>query len=425
MSALLERVNSMRRSSSARSEAADLDAQLARCSVEERRSSEWEVSPVAAASGEDGGAPFSDAAASVLRLQAAERAAPAVAGASRGRGDAAYAKLWLELFLRVGPRESRRLRCALAGNLCFRRRDGAHLDVEFARRHLSPADDARLIAHLRHAAERAPRKPGSYAVVSDVDDTMTPGGYGALGVAGTDTTAPEGSFFPGCAQLHRELGGPAGYSTLLTARPPPLVRSMIESARGAELLRAFGPRIALLPGASAAAEVGTNLKNILVAGLVRRRRGPWRSLAEYAAHARRRFSGLADHKTRAFASYAACYPDFAGAFCFLGDDAQGDYLVARDLLRLNDARGAPLLAWCAVKHARKRDGAAGDALTPAVQVEMLRDARRESGDRRFFIFESYHDLAAQLHAADWIPLDAKNRVVEASVEEGLANDFFG
>ena len=56
---------------------------------------------------------------------------------------------------------------------------------------------------------------------------------------------------------------------------------------------------------------------------------------------------------------------------------------------------------------------------------MLRDARRESGDRRFFIFESYHDLAAQLHAADWIPLDAKNRVVEASVEEGLANDFFG
>jgi len=56
---------------------------------------------------------------------------------------------------------------------------------------------------------------------------------------------------------------------------------------------------------------------------------------------------------------------------------------------------------------------------------MLDDARREHGDRRFFLFETYHDLAAQLHAAGWLALDQKNRVVEASVEEGLANDFFG
>ena len=57
---------------------------------------------------------------------------------------------------------------------------------------------------------------------------------------------------------------------------------------------------------------------------------------------------------------------------------------------------------------------------------MLDETRRAAGgETRFFIFETYHDLAAQLHAAGWIDTTAKNTIVEASAAEQVANDFFG
>ena len=370
--------------------------------------------------------PLSDAAAAVLRLQDTERSAK-----RQRNGDGTYAKLWLELFLNVDLEECLRVRCAVASNLCFRARDGAHLDVQFVRRHLSPADDARLLARLATAARHAPQTSG-FRVASDLDDTIVPGGYGALGVAGCDTTAPRGSFYAGCAALHGELR-PGGYSTLLTARPPRLVRALVASDRGAELLRALGPRLGLSPGASRTSEVGANLKNILAARVGERARR-FESLAAYDAHARRRYGGLADHKVREFADWAAAYPDGDGRFVFVGDDHQGDYLVARRLLRLacaapGGAEGAtrPLLAFAAIKHARRRgEPPDRDALPPAVLAEMVDETRGAAGgDARFFVFDSYHDLAAQLHAAGWLDRDAKNRVVEASAQEQQANDFFG
>ena len=120
---------------------------------------------------------------------------------------------------------------------------------------------------------------------------MRPGGHGTLGVAGRDTTVgADVVAYPGCAALHRELRGPGGYSTVLTARPPILIRAMVEGRRGEALLREFGPRMALVPGASAPSEIGRNLKNILVARLSairaavgdgsRRRRGATRGYSE-------------------------------------------------------------------------------------------------------------------------------------------------
>ena len=93
------------------------------------------------------------------------------------------------------------------------------------------------------------------------------------------------------------------------------------------------------------------------------------------------------------------------------------------------AEGAtrPLLAFAAIKHARRRgEPPDRDALPPAVLAEMVDETRGAAGgDARFFVFDSYHDLAAQLHAAGWLDRDAKNRVVEASAQEQQANDFFG
>ena len=369
---------------------------------------------------------------SVLRLQETEASSSATKG-----GDAAYAKLWLELFLGVSLDECLRVRCEVASNLCFRRRDGALLDVEFARRRLSRADDARLLARLAAAAAASRAGGAEFRVVSALDDTIVPGGYSALGVAGCDTTAPAGSFYAGCAALHEALRprgggegeseGEGGYSTLLTARPPRLVRALVASKRGSELVRTFGPRLGLLPGTAAPAEVSTNLKNILVAKIGERRRKPWASLAAYDAHTRRRYGGLADHKVKEFCDFASAYPDFNGRFVFIGDDHQGDYLVARRLLQLafdDDGANRGLLAFCCIKHARNEKQP--DALTPRVQVEMLDETRRAAGgETRFFIFETYHDLAAQLHAAGWIDTTAKNTIVEASAAEQVANDFFG
>ena len=157
-----------------------------------------------------------------------------------------------------------------------------------------------------------------------------------------------------------------------------------------------------------------------------RRRRPWKSLHHYAAHTARRYGPMATHKVKQFAHYAQAYPDSNGNFVFVGDDGQGDYLASRDLLRLKDQRGDHLLAFCAIKHARKvGDDPTQDALSPDVRAEMIADARAEAGDDRFFVFETYHDLAAQLHTARWISSHAKNAIVEASAQDQIAHEFFG
>ena len=122
----------------------------------------------------------------------------------------------------------------------------------------------------------------------------------------------------GCAALHKELGKGAepAYSTILTARPSLLVKPLLDSARGRELLRAVGPRLAVLPGTSDVGGMTRNLKNILVSNFVQRE--PWADRAAYEAHARRRYGALADHKVKVFAAFAEAYPDSTGRFCFLG-----------------------------------------------------------------------------------------------------------
>ena len=248
-----------------------------------------------------------DGVAALLRFQTAEQN---YAGPVEKTHDAEYARLWLELFLRVKVDDCLRARCETNARLAFRRRDGTLLDVSFVRRRLTLDDDRRLLARLRDAARAAPaveRPP--LRVVSDMDDTMMPGGHSRLGIAGRDTTAPPGVLFPGCAALHRELGAGSEphYSTILTARPAALVRPLLESQRGRELLQRVGPHLAILPGASAVVDIGRNLKNILVSNLTAI--APWADLAAYEAHARRRYGALADHKIKAFAFFAEAYPD--------------------------------------------------------------------------------------------------------------------
>ena len=83
---------------------------------------------------------------------------------------------------------------------------------------------------------------------------------------------------------------------------------------------------------------------------------------------------------------------------------------------LRDATGAPLLAFCAIRHARKSSHRADqDLLSPELLAAWLEATRTRAGDRRFFLFDTYHDLSAQLHAAAWLSIDAKNRVVEAAL----------
>merc|ERR1712061_931133 len=77
--------------------------------------------------------------------------------------------------------------------------------------------------------------------------------------------------------------------------------------------------------------------------------------------------------------YWKLFPELAGRFAFVGDDGQGDLLVAEMLLRLKDEDGTLLLAFCAIRAVhpyRKSD----EPLVPAkTREDLVRRVRAELG----------------------------------------------
>ena len=165
-----------------------------------------------------------------------------------------FAKLFVRSFVDVPDTELRALRKLLESNLQFRHYT-CHVDLRFVLNAASSADRARLLRKIERAAHSyEPHHDGMplaadrpFIVMSDVDDTVTPG-HDALGVSGMDKSTAAGSMYPCCVEMHKALRGAGQHTVMLTARPPFMVSSL---ARKLEALSAMADgdlRLGILPG---------------------------------------------------------------------------------------------------------------------------------------------------------------------------------
>jgi len=138
--------------------------------------------------------------------------------------------------------------------------------------------------------------------------------------------------------------------------------------------------------------------------------------------------------------YSALFPEYAGRFVFIGDDGQGDFDAAADMLTLTVGQGRkygggsrsaaeramPLLAFVAVHSVQDKHGVKVCEGVRSERIERLR-ARNpgvpvESSvipgpagvvRHRFFYFDDYMDLAEQLGTAGWLEPEQRDSVMQA------------
>eukprot|EP00928_Gymnodinium_smaydae_P023899 TRINITY_DN1953_c0_g1_i2.p1 TRINITY_DN1953_c0_g1~~TRINITY_DN1953_c0_g1_i2.p1 ORF type:complete len:636 (+),score=86.14 TRINITY_DN1953_c0_g1_i2:100-2007(+) len=343
----------------------------------------------------------------------------------------------------------------LDGGLVFAA-DGAHWDLRYCLFDiLSPKVRDACLSRCKEAAERCQgdrrkhplmrgnvgqhpvnpdRVPWTYVPVSDVDDTLLPGHDDFL-ISGMDRSwRHDGSLYPGIVELHRQLrgdsvaeGGFFRHTTVLTARPPMLVRKLMTKL--APLVSTVvGDRLAILPGVGGL-QMAQNVGAIL--GVGKFQRHIRRSSGGMSLDVRQqRLANLGVAKVNMFAQYAQIYPDCAGLFCFFGDDGQADVMASEEMLKLTtnvvltcNGEPQPVLAFAAIHAVQpiaSSDGRPQHLVSDAERgalVERLRlkfppvgppgvisaeVARATKPFHRFFYYEDVSDLARQLLDAGWL-----------------------
>eukprot|EP00927_Polykrikos_kofoidii_P042635 TRINITY_DN36668_c0_g1_i1.p1 TRINITY_DN36668_c0_g1~~TRINITY_DN36668_c0_g1_i1.p1 ORF type:complete len:609 (+),score=96.08 TRINITY_DN36668_c0_g1_i1:64-1890(+) len=312
-----------------------------------------------------------------------------------------------------------RLRSALDASLMFRK-DGTMSDLRtIVFENVSEADQKRILRRIQVACCMPPREQRGFVLLSDVDDTILPGGD-MLHIAGSDRSwHTDGRLYPGVSRLHSELRGGlrdvygGDYSVLLTARPPSFVKTLHHKFK--RLTGLQNPRMAILPGQGGFVNMTKNVMRTLKGN----------------------YTNLGVTKLRRAIEYSSLFPEFVGRFVFIGDDGQADLLAAEEMLALTPQTAAEVLfspthlgkhgdlkpsnhlfAFVAM-HAvhqgddykvpsERRDSQVLRIRTrfPALTLEESLIEPFEYTDcasrHRFFYFVNYADLATQLLAAGWL-----------------------
>lgn len=334
----------------------------------------------------------------------------------KDRKASAFTVSFCELFMLLPSSEVPRIRAILDSCLVFRP-DGRAADLRSMVFEEIGKDQQKLVLDKINASCNPPAPDTrGFVVLSDVDDTLFPASD-AMKIGGSDRSWHlDGRFYPGVSRLHRELraglrenyGG--DYSVLLTARPPFLVKST--TTKTMRLSGVRNPRLAILPGTSNNMEVAGNFFNIL----------------------RGKFSQLGQVKVSRMLEYAALFPEYAGRFVFIGDDGQGDFDAAIEMLKLRQDSLANsrryrspqhLLAFVAVHAVQQKSGTVVSAdersqRTASVRKKHPPIAAESSGSagpmrHRFFYFDDYMDLAEQLTAAGWLEPEQGDAVMQAFI----------
>jgi len=338
-----------------------------------------------------------DAASQLLKLQRASTEA----SVSYWFGYSAYATLLKEfprLWAKLSSDEMSRIRREFDSNLCFQP-NGEHVDLRtVVFEGLSENERDQILSRIQcQSFELA--DSARFVLLADVDDTLLPG-HDILGISGVDRSwHTDGQLYPGVSRLCMELCGARvdDYPVLLTARPPGLLSSL--STKVKRLAGVEAPRLGILPGAR---------------------------MSESPANAYRVMSGeytqLKEVKVKRIVDYASLFPECAGRFIFIGDDGQGDFLAAEEMLDLRSQRdpSAFILAFVAIKAVRTSDGA---YLHPLKERHERRERllAKYPSDQidgkprwRFYYFDEYDDLASQLCASGWISHDQALSVKRAA-----------
>mmetsp|Transcript_10714 Transcript_10714/g.24415 ORF Transcript_10714/g.24415 Transcript_10714/m.24415 type:complete len:706 (+) Transcript_10714:64-2181(+) len=340
-----------------------------------------------------------------------------------------------EHFEKLPPLGLRRARRVFDSGLIFSS-SNRHIDLRvLVFKYMNANSRRRLLSRIRTCCKPIDQSVRGLVVLTDIDDTLMPG-TDALGVAGTDRSGVNpGEMYPGVRRLCRELradlrsGHDLSYPVLLSARPSWLVLPLVEKFMS---LCSGDRALAILPG-KGGSHVPMNLARIL-------------ALGDYAA--------LGRVKILRMVQYSLLFPDYAGRFCFIGDDGQADLQVADDMLSLRCADWDHLLAK-AVEEVPADERPMGRAVskTPGERIPLMAfvairavhiapgkprapaDARQKKVDElrshhpgikqgsdprerhRFFYFTDYEELAQELYESGWLEQNQLDGILDEAQKE--------